>query len=77
MHRYSGTIQGRPAEGGVPEEAWDSTLGMGEGVGEGVDCSKFESMQGSTLLGMLRDMSEAAVEGEVEGEVGAAGEYSS
>lgn len=76
-HRYSGMIQGRQwhGQGEVLEQAWDSI--QERGLGEEVDCSKSENMQGSTLLGMFRGMLEEAVEGEAEKEEEAVGECSS
>lgn len=56
-------------------QVWDSILEMG--LGEEVDCNKSENMQGSTWLGILRDMLEAAGEEEAEEEEGAVEECSS
>lgn len=68
-------IQDRSGEGGALEVAWGNRLVREEGVG--VECNRFESMLGSILLGMLRDMLVGAAEGEVVGEVVAVGEYNS
>ena len=54
VHMYLDTSRDRLREEGVLEVEWSNTLARGEVVV--VDCSRFESMLGNIVLGMLQDM---------------------